>query len=72
MTKKQKNKAFIKKISTLSIGGKPVKPGGSNPGCPVCGKKVSHAHHITAGPAIKWCPEPEDRHDDSQESSVSE
>lgn len=37
----KKDKAFIAKIATLSIGGS---GGGGNKGCPVCGKTEPHGH----------------------------
>jgi hypothetical protein len=72
-SKKQRkaDKAFIKKIGSLTMGGKAV--GKSNGGCPVCGKKGSHGHHVhlNVGPAVDM-PEPATTppRDDSQEQSL--
>jgi hypothetical protein len=67
-SKKQRkaDKAFIKKIESLTMGGKAV--GKSKGGCPVCGKNGSHMHEVKVGPAVKWCEPP--LRDDSQEQSL--
>lgn len=67
-TKKQKksDKAFIKKISSLTVCGKGVNM--HKQGCPICSKTASHAHPVAVGKAIPWTPP---RHNDSEEQAIS-